>query len=204
MTASESFPLGAVVEDTEDEDPDRAVVVSKPGASLDEWVAYSADGETVTVADDNPDYPSDEEVVVVLFEGAPELEDYTGGYPLELSDIETREYAFPPGRLRRLGHIADGERDGADEAESDEEEPADQSTETPEERLTPGQRDLRKRLDETADVTVAFAEDGETAVLVVEKLGEEYTIRPDGTVEGGALTDRLTDIAADYVGGEAA
>lgn len=204
MTASESFPPGAVVEDTEDEDPDRAVVVSRPGASLDEWVAYSADGETVTVADDNPDYPSDDEVVVVLFEGAPELEDYTGGYPLELSDIETREYAFPPGRLRRLGYIADGERDGADEAERDEEEPADQSTETPEERLTPGQRDLRKRLDETADVTVAFAEDGETAVLVVEKLGEEYTIRPDGTVEGGALTDRLTDIAADYVGGEAA
>jgi ParB family chromosome partitioning protein len=56
---------GDVVRDRED-DPDPAIVVNTPGAPADEWDISRFDK---TVAEDNPDYPSDVEIVTVVYEG---------------------------------------------------------------------------------------------------------------------------------------
>jgi hypothetical protein len=36
-------------------------------------------------------------------------------------------------------------------------------------------------------------------VLVVQKLGEEHRIAPDGTVSDGPVADRLAEIAHEYL-----
>ena len=56
---------GDVVRDREDDDPDPAIVVNTPGAPADEWDISRFDK---TVAEDNPDYPSDAEIVTVVYE----------------------------------------------------------------------------------------------------------------------------------------
>lgn len=67
---------------------------------------------------------------------------------------------------------------------------------TPE--LSEIQRRLRTRLEESCSVDIDVRED--EAVLVAEKLGDKQVIHPDGCVEGGAVADRLGDIAAEYLG----
>jgi hypothetical protein len=172
--------------DTRDED-DRAIVINSPPKTADEWVLRRDGGEATTLADENPAYPEDDDVIVVAYESALR-EHHPGfdGYPaLELAEVRCRTHAYPASRLRRVGEL---EREVGDIP--------------PEERLTDGQRDLRDRLAERSEVGAA-ERDGE-AVLVVEKLGEEHTIRPDGSVDGGPVADRLESLAADYLGGETA
>jgi hypothetical protein len=193
--------VGALVVDADDDrsDRDTAVVVNTPPVSAAEWGVYrDSNGEKVTVADDNPAYDPEAEVVVVAFRD--ELEaahpDWEPPEALELpADCQT--YAFPPRRLRRVGqYVEDGET--ADDG-------ADNTPDAPVDRLTDAQRELRERLEETSDVAVAAdPDDSEAAVLVVEKLGETHTIDADGTVEGGAIADRLAGVAAEYLGGETA
>jgi hypothetical protein len=180
--------VGAVVVDREDDPEDRneAVVVNLPPATCAEWVARQAGGEDVTVADDNPEYDPDAEVVVVAFREDLRREDahpdWNGDEPITLP-AECRTYAFPRSRLERVGHIDDEDRD-------------------PDGLLTDGQRDLRERLADSAEVTAAVdAADPDAAVLVVEKLGSEHRITADGTVDGGPLADRIADVAAEYLGG---
>ena len=55
---------GDVVRDRED-DPDPAIVVDTPGAPADGW-DIPRFGKTV--AEDDPDYPSDAEIVAVVYE----------------------------------------------------------------------------------------------------------------------------------------
>jgi hypothetical protein len=175
----EAFDLGARVLDREDDDPDEAVVVNRPPVAAEEWVAYRAGGEEVTVADDNPGYDPTAEVVVVAF--AAELEDahpaYDADEPLALAEAECMVYAFPPGRLE---HVDDTD---------------------PEALLTEGMSALRDRLEEVGEVTVE--RDGRDAVLLLEKLGREHRITADGEVTG-PLAGRLGEIAAEYLGGDRA
>jgi hypothetical protein len=189
--------VGALVIDADDDSstPDEAVVVNRPSVSLDGWVAYRSEDGEVTVADDNPAYDPEAEVVVVAFRD--ELEaahsDWEPPEALELpADCQT--YAFPPRRLRRVGQYVEDDETADDDA--------DDTPNAPVDRLTGAQRDLRERLEETSDVAVAAdPDDSEAAVLVVEKLGETHTIDADGNVEGGAIADRLADVAAEYLGG---
>lgn len=172
--------VGARVVDRDDPDPNEAVVVNTPPVPADEWEAYTRyDGEEVTVAADNPGYDAGAEVVVVAF--AEDLADahpqYAGDAPLELGSVECPTYAFPPGRLERV------------------------DTTDPEALLTDEQAALRDRLAESADVRVE--READEAVLVVEKLGEEHRITPDGGVTG-ALAGRIEPVAAEYLGGERA
>lgn len=171
--------LGARVVDVDDDDPNEAVVVNRPPVPAAEWVAYVDDGNEVTVADDNPGYDAEAEVVVVAF--ADELTaahpTWDGDDPLALGGADCATYAFPPGRLDRV--------DGTD----------------PEALLTDGQAALRDRLAESA--TVAVEREADHAVLVVEKLGREHRIAPCGQVSG-PLAGRLQPIAAEYLGGERA
>ncbi|WP_049938140.1 hypothetical protein [Haloplanus natans] len=187
--------VGALVEDADDADPNPAVVINRPPVALDDWVAYrDDDGEDVTVAEDNPAYDADSEVVVVAFREDLERAhpDWSPPEALELP-AECPTYAFPPRRLRRIGDLV----------EEDDTEDAGASETTPADRLTDAQRALRERLEETSDVAVvADPDDPEAAVLAVEKLGATHMIDADGAVEGGPVADRLANVAAEYLGGE--
>jgi len=198
--------LGAIVVDADDDsdDPDPAVVVNLPPVTCADWVAY----DDVTVAEDNPGYDDEAYVVVVAFREDLRAShpDWDADAPLSLP-LDCKTYAFPPGRLRRVGdhHGPDrpGERvqEGADAVDSDDTE-AD-TVSAPADRLTESQEALRARLEESADVAVASdPDDAEAAVLVVEKLGGTHRIAADGSVDGGPLADRLADVAAEYLGGE--
>ena len=169
--------LGARVVDVDDPDPNEAVVVNRPPVPAHEWVAYVDGDREVTVADDNPGYDGDAEIVVVAFadELAAAHPHWSGEDPLALGDADCRTYAFPPGRLERV--------DDAD----------------PQTLLTDGQAALRDRLAESA--TVDVEREADHAVLVVEKLGREHRIAPNGQVDG-PLAGRLQPIAAEYLGGE--
>lgn len=116
--AEQSPPsTGDFVVDREDTDPDPAVVVNKPPATAEEWeLGYKSEGETVTVADENPEYDSKSEVLVVAFhadlvETHPDWSRSSGS--LRLADAECNTYAFPPGRLQKLP------ADDLDDIESD-------------------------------------------------------------------------------------
>ena len=97
---------GDLVADREDTDPDTAVVVNKPPVPAEEWeLGYKSEGETVTVADENPEYDSESDVLVVAFhadlvESHPDWSRDEGS--LRLADAECNTYAFPPGRLQKL------------------------------------------------------------------------------------------------------
>jgi hypothetical protein len=185
--------IGTLVEDRDDDssdDSNRAAVVNLPRVPADEWEAY---GDT-TVAEDNPEYDADADVIVVAFcdDLTDAHPDWSGDAPLNLP-LECSTYAFPPGRLQRVGRVdetdtkpAAGDDDATDDTHADRDRDA--------------QAQLRDRLAESAEVTVET--DNDAAVLVVEKLGAEHRILPDGTVEGGPLADRLGEVAREYLGAE--
>lgn len=98
---SERFAVGDRVVDTEDEEPNTAIVVLTPGAEAGDWEV----DEENTVADYNPSYDTGELVVVVAFKedldewwenwrdhDADELFD-------EICDRGHKFYAFPETRL---------------------------------------------------------------------------------------------------------
>jgi hypothetical protein len=204
--------IGALVEDRDDssDDSNRAAVVNLPPVPADEWEAY----DDTTVAEDNPEYDADADVIVVAFcdDLTDAHPDWSGDAPLTLP-LECPTYAFPPGRLQRVGHFAEtdtqpasGDDDATDDTRVDRnsedktDESDDSGGETADSPLTDAQAQLRDRLAESAEVTVET--DNGAAVLVVEKLGAEHRIFPDGTVEGGPLADRLGDVAREYLGVE--
>lgn len=166
-----TLEVGDIVEDRDDPDPDEAAIINLPPAQADDWVAYSDnDGDDVTVAEDNPDYPGGDDVAIVLF--TDDLKrthpDWLGKAPIRLSDARCKFYSFPTSRLV-VG---------------------DRKYEPPEPQLDECLKAVESRLAERARVE-REERDGEV-VLVVEKLGEEYVIRRDGLVEGdGALAERI-------------
>lgn len=71
---------------------------------------------------------------------------------------------------------------------------------------TPALAELAQRIAESRGTSLDWTvtDEGET-VLLVEKLGQPYRIHPTGVVAGdGALSDRLADLAAEYVSTEGA
>ncbi len=231
-----------MVHDVEDDDPDDAVVVNTPPVEVDEWAVSNTD----TVASMNPGYPEDSIVIVVIFLSTlthtDAYSDWDGEDPIGLpADCQT--YAFPRGRLRRVGtypqpqpqqqseneeqetnrdqdqrdtdtdadaDTPDQEKETyrqqqADETEQqrdpDEEKHKESDSEIPPvERLTTGQQNLRERLSARSEVDVQpDPGDPTSAVLVVQKLGEEHRIAADGTVSDGPVADRLAEIAQEYL-----
>jgi ParB family chromosome partitioning protein len=96
---------GDVVVDR-DRDDSRAVVVSRPSKTAEDWHVPGRG----TVAEDNPAYSADDRVVCVVFrdtltEAYPY---YCGIKPLALSalnDSDVKFYAFPESRLRAVGRM---------------------------------------------------------------------------------------------------
>lgn len=165
---------GSLVVDTDDSDPDPAVVVNRPDATAEEWETQR--GES-TVAQDNPYYPPDARVLVVVF--LSDLEEFNSEWEsFADSDYSLRElashgvpyYAFPEPRLESA--------------------PADIEAEII--SLTPAAEKLFEELQEGGVSCVP--EDEET--LRCTKFGSEYVVRPGGLVSGeGVMADRLDDIA---------
>jgi len=172
---------GEYVIDTEDDEPNLAVVLHRSETPIGEWEIDPPGGERRTVAADNPDYDEDEPVVVVAFVESglnrhwPEWTDADPeGLYEGVRDSDARLYHFPESRLRTL----DDEEAAAFVKDS-----------------TVAMDDLRARLEE-ADWRTDF-EDG---VLTVEKMGEQYRIHPTGDVEGeGPVRGPLENIVAEYI-----
>ena len=185
----EALALGDVVVDSDAPEDKQApaVVINKPPVPADEWVAYTENGEDVTVAEDNPEY-DDDRVVAVVFEA--DLAEWSGepngDVPLPLAQAPRFE---PTGRNNAgAGETdADGETDRGAEGDAADEPAALDA--------------LAERLAETADVE-RDTEDGEP-VLRVDKLGATHTVFPDGSVDGGPVAGKIGDVAAEYLGGDA-
>jgi hypothetical protein len=233
--SEQRLAIGDMVHDVEDDDPDDAVVVNTPPVEVSEWAVSNTD----TVASMNPGYPEDSIVIVVIFLSTlthtDAYSDWDGEDPIGLP-AECQTYAFPRGRLRRVGTYpqpqsqpqqqseAEKENQDRDQGESDTDSDADtpeREKETPRqqqadenesenkeseseippvERLTTGQQNLRERLSARSEVDVKPDPDDPTsAVLVVQKLGEEHRIAADGTVSDGPVADRLAEIAHEYL-----
>lgn len=155
--------------DVEDDDPDPAVVVDIPeGETITEWT-YEVDGEDVSAAESNPEYPADEQLVIAAFEGGLDeyWPDWVDAEPGTLFDgvreHGVNHFGFPERRLRYRSPPTALEAVLA--------------------RVAPAVDTVEWNLDHQ--------------LLVVEKLGETYAIAPDGTVQGdGVFVDRLADLVA--------
>ena len=173
---------GTLVLDREDDDPDEAVIVWRPeDRSIADW-EYEVDGEAYTTAESNPDYPADEQLVLISFLHQLEEQwpDWEAVPPEELLDgvreHDVPRYGFPEGRLMEAD---------ADASEAD-------TVEIPVEFEI-----IRERLEENGfEATL----DADAAELHVEKYGTEYVVSADGTVEGEAgLRNRVVSIVSRYL-----
>jgi hypothetical protein len=165
---------GTRVIDGDDDDPNDAVVVWRPeDKTVADW-EYEVDGETYTTAESNPDYPDDDQLVLIVFESAleeawPEWEEADpGDLYEEVQERDVRLFGFPESRLER--NLPD-RPDEFDEIEA--------------------------RLEENGFEVEYDEESGE---LYTEKYGTEYWVKPDGTVEGDeGLRSRVTSIVSRYM-----
>lgn len=149
---------GDSVMDREDDDPDEAIVVWQPDdRTIADW-SYENDGETITTAEENPEYPEDEPLAVVVFRTAlendwPDWENVDAGALYEgTAERGITQYGFPESRLEPIhpGQLEAQWLDG-----------------------------LADRLGDAGwDVT------REPTELVVEQYDEQYRVTADGTVEG--------------------
>lgn len=171
---------GDYVIDTEDDDPDLAVVLDCPGETIEEVPVGSTDEER-TVADDNPDYNASEPAVRVAFVESGlsrHWEEWTEASPDQLyqgaESSDVKVYTFPESRLstvsekRATALLADAtvDVDG-----------------------------LRARL-EDARWDVELEDDG---TLVAEKMGEQYHISPTGDIDGdGQVREPLENLVDQY------
>jgi hypothetical protein len=95
------WTIGDSTRDRDDETPDPAIVVNTPSAPADEWTIPPIEK---TVAEDNPDYPADVPVVVVVYEHILDesLPEWEREDPLPLTDLNeasVQHYSFPAPRL---------------------------------------------------------------------------------------------------------
>ena len=164
-----SFSVGDSVADIEDDDPDEAIVIAQPTAqTIADW-EHETDSGTTTAAEDNPDYPADEQLVVVAFRDAitDSIDNWQAldGDTLHEQAVEHNitQYGFPESRL---------------------------------EQIEPGELDAQW-LDSLADrfVDAGWDVTHNTTELHLTQYDEDYRIMADGTVEGqGEYREPLENI----------
>jgi hypothetical protein len=120
-TVQAPFEIGELVADREpaDGNANPAIIVNCPPQQANEWAAY---GDT-TVAEDNPNYPKDAPVAVVVYRSElerfdPEWVERDKPYPLtEFNDAGLSYYSFPAPRLEPLASEEDIPAESANEIE---------------------------------------------------------------------------------------
>lgn len=166
--------VGSYAVDSEAAFPDLMVVVNRPGVEAQDWDTRRGDS---TVAADNPDYPVDSSVLVVVF--LSDLEEWCSDWEdSDVTDFSLEAlagdsvpfYAFPANRL---------------------EEP---SKELLQEAIDP--------TPETAELLQLLQDGGidceldDAQTIVCTKFGETYRVRPGELVSGsGVLAERLESLA---------
>ena len=98
-----SWTIGETVLDRDDPDADPAIVVNTPSAPAEEWIIPRIDK---TVAKDNPDYPTDAAVAVVVYEDDLDrtFPEWGHDQPIAMTDLNNAHvdhYSFPAPRLER-------------------------------------------------------------------------------------------------------
>jgi len=164
-----SFSVGDSVADIEDDDPDEAIVIDRPTTqTIADW-ERETDSGTTTAAEDNPDYPTDEQLVVVAFRDA--ITDSIDNWQAlngdalheQVVEHDITQYGFPESRL---------------------------------EQIEPGELDaqwLNSLADRFEDAGWDVTHD--TTELHLKQYDEEYRITADGTVEGeGEYREPLENI----------
>jgi hypothetical protein len=200
---ADGFNVGDVVHDrdSDEDEPTSAYVASLPDAPAEEWVAH----DETTVAEDNPEYPADAGVVVVVFGNTVDykLPDWDRISPLSAGEIEEaggRSYSFPVPRLVRdhlsptisapdtpepdenapdsAGDEAESESEEADQSEeAGKSEPEGESTAEPTAAIVALQRYL-----ESDGMEADIASNGQS--VRVTKEGESYCVNVEGVLEG--------------------
>jgi ParB family chromosome partitioning protein len=101
---STELHFGDLVVDRELDDPDTAVIVNTPKVPANGWEVYGDN----TVADDNPEYPETDPIVIVVYRDT--LQDARPDYEgrdliriTELNEASIQWYAFPESRLQCVG-----------------------------------------------------------------------------------------------------
>lgn len=153
-----SLSVGDSVADIKDDDPDEALVIKRPPEqTIADW-EYETESGSTTTAEENPEYPADDQLVIVAFRSAvtDAIDDWQGLDEEALFeavvDRDINQYGFPESRL---------------------------------EQIEPGELEA-EWLDSLADrfTDAGWEVTHNTTTLVVTQYDEEYRITAHGTVEG--------------------
>jgi hypothetical protein len=197
-----SWSIGDAVTDRDDDTTDAAIVVNTPSVSADEW---NIPRINKTAAEDNPAYPADAAVVVVVFEEIVDewLPDWGREKPLSLSTLNGNSiphYSFPAPRLEaaRVEPDIESESSGESESETQESKPnTDTETETETETEIPGATEPDTETEsEAVETTASAASDmpGETGTSEAETgTGTESDLDPEPSAAVRALAERLAE-----------
>ena len=111
MTLDQStiaLSVGDSVADTEDDDPDEAIVIDRPTErTIADW-EHETDSGTTTAAEENPAYPADEQLIIVAFRDAvaAAIDDWQtlDGATLreQVVNHDLTQYGFPERRLEQI------------------------------------------------------------------------------------------------------
>lgn len=98
------FPGDLVID--RDNPRSEGIVINLPSKQANQWNVAGIG----LLSEDNPEYPEDDDVAVILHRGTLEryFPYYSGVKPLKLSDLHNRGisyYAFPATRLRKVGEL---------------------------------------------------------------------------------------------------
>lgn len=168
-----TYRYGDFVIDRDDDDPDLAVVVNLPDATAQEW--NTKDG-TSTVAEDNPEYPPDDPIVVVVFFDAlraydPDWNSFDGENR-SLKRLARNNVPFYGFQVSKLKPASSEQIKGALE-------------------LTRATADLVDYL-EKHEIEVEFLDE---QTILVSKFGVDYVLQPGRVVAGdGVLKSKFEEI----------
>ena len=181
------FEIGKTVTDRDRNNPKSAIVVNCPPQTVNEWIAYT----NTTVAEDNPDYPADAPVVVVVYrhdlaEFDPDWPDHDGPYSLaDLNEAGVSHYSFPAPRLRSFATDDTTEAPDASTGTTETESGSEAKTKPPEERAT--------NASATEDGSDAAIEGDEPAASEPETDPSPDPEPPEPSAAVRALEQRLTE-----------
>lgn len=103
-----TLSVGDSVADTEDDDPNEAIVIKRPSTqTIADWEYETASGVTTT-AEENPAYPADDQLVIVAFRSdlADAIDDWQALDAESLFEAvvehDINRYGFPESRLEQI------------------------------------------------------------------------------------------------------